>query len=124
MRAAPLFPLFSREVRRIHCVGIGGMGMAPLAIYLAQSGYVVSGEDDAMTEDVRTLLNRERVSLSSIPDDGDLVVYSSAIAKTHPAYLAAIARALPLVRRGEMLAEVVRNKKLVAICGSHGKTTT
>ena len=100
------------------------MGMAPLAIYLAQAGYAVTGEDDAMTEEVRVLLNRERVSVMSIPDDSELVVYSSAIAKTHPAYVAATARNLPLVRRGEMLAELVREKKLVAVCGSHGKTTT
>ena len=124
MRAAPLPLLFSREIRRIHCVGIGGMGMAPLAIYLAQLGFAVSGEDDAMTEDVRVLLTRERVAIAPIPGDGDLVVYSSAISKTHPAYLAAKARNLPLVRRGEMLAEIVRDKKLVAVCGSHGKTTT
>ena len=124
MRAPPLPTLFSNEVRRIHCVGIGGMGMAPLAIYLSQSGYAVSGEDDAMIEEVRSQLTRERVTICSIPVDADLVVYSSAIAKTHPAYLAAKGRDLPLVRRGEMLAEVVRDRKLVAICGSHGKTTT
>lgn len=124
MRTAPLLALFSREIRRIHCVGIGGMGMAPLAIYLAQCGYVVTGEDDAMAEEVRALLVRERVALSSIPSDAELVVHSTAIGKAHPAYLAAKARDLPLVRRGEMLAEVLREKKLVAICGSHGKTTT
>jgi UDP-N-acetylmuramate--alanine ligase len=124
MRNQTLPMLFGREVRAIHCVGIGGMGVAPLAIYLAQSGFVVSGEDDALTEEVRALLLRERVTISSIPSDCGLVVYSSAIAKTHDAYLAACARNLPLVRRGEMLAEMVRGKKLVAVCGSHGKTTT
>ena len=45
MRPAPLPPLFGRPVRRIHCLGLGGMGMAPLAIYLAQSGFAVSGEE-------------------------------------------------------------------------------
>ena len=122
---ATSFPaLFSEEVRRIHCVGIGGMGMAPLAIYLAQAGYAVTGEDDAMTEEVRGWLEREQVVLSQIPMDSQAVVVSSAIARAHPAYVAAKARNLPLVRRGEMLAEVVRGKKLVAVCGSHGKTTT
>lgn len=100
------------------------MGMAPLAVYLAQTGFAVSGEDDGLTDDVRALLVREKIVLGSIPDDCDLVVYSSAIAKTHAAYVAAIGRELPLVRRGEMLAEVVRDKRLVAVCGSHGKTTT
>lgn len=100
------------------------MGVAPLAVYLAQIGFAVSGEDDAMTEDVRGLLTRERVAIGALPDACDLVVYSSAIAPAHPVYRAAAARGIPLVRRGEMLAEVARDKKLVAICGSHGKTTT
>jgi UDP-N-acetylmuramate-alanine ligase len=100
------------------------MGVGPLAIYLAQLGYTVTGEDDALTGDMRSLLHREGVALGAIPDDAELVVYSSAIARSHPAYVAALARKLPLVRRGEMLAEIVREKKLVAVCGSHGKTTT
>ncbi len=116
--------LFDRDVRWVHCVGVGGMGVGPLAIYLAQLGFRVSGEDDALTEEMRTLLARERVTVGAIPPECDLVVHSSAIAKTHPAYVAAVARRLPLVRRGELLAEVTREKKLVAVCGSHGKTTT
>jgi len=56
MRPAPLPRLFDREVRHLHCVGVGGMGVAPLAIYLAQLGYTVSGEDDALTGPVRELL--------------------------------------------------------------------
>src|SRR5882724_10293914 len=124
MRPAPLPRLFDREVRQIHCVGVGGMGVAPLAIYLAQLGFAVTGEDDALTSVVRELLARERIAIGPVPAKCDLVVYSSAIAKTHPAYLAAVARDLPLVRRGELLAELVRDKKLVAVCGSHGKTTT
>jgi UDP-N-acetylmuramate--alanine ligase len=120
--ARPL--LLGREVRQVHCVGVGGMGVAPLAIYLAQCGFAVTGEDDALGAEVRALLARERVTVGPLPADCELVVYSSAIGKTHPAYLAAAARKLPLVRRGELLAEVVRGKKLVAICGSHGKTTT
>ena len=120
--APPL--LFGREIGGIHCVGVGGMGVAPLAIYLAQSGYRVTGEDDSLPGPVRELLERERVILSSIPDDCDLVVFSSAIARGHATYAAAAARNLPFVRRGELLAELVAGRKLVAICGSHGKTTT
>ncbi|MDO8540011.1 MAG: UDP-N-acetylmuramate dehydrogenase [Opitutaceae bacterium] len=116
--------LFGRTVRRIHCVGVAGMGVGPLAIYLAHLGFDVSGEDDSMNEEMRTLLEREGVRLSPIPADAELVVHSSAIAKTHPAYRAAAGRNLPLVRRGEMLAEVARERKLVAVCGSHGKTST
>jgi UDP-N-acetylmuramate--alanine ligase len=116
--------LFGREVKRVHCVGVGGMGLGPLAIYLAQLGFDVGGEDDALTDEMRTLLTRERVKIAPIPNDCELVAYSSAIAKTHPAFTAATVRKLPLVRRGELLAEVTRDNKLVAICGSHGKTST
>jgi UDP-N-acetylmuramate--alanine ligase len=124
MRAQGLPAIFGRGVRHIHCVGVAGMGLGPLAVYLAQLGFSVTGEDDALTGEMRTLLTRERVTLGPIPPECELVAYSSAIAKTHPAYLAAVARGLPLVRRGELLAEVVSGRKLVAICGSHGKTTT
>ncbi len=116
--------LFDRDVKRIHCVGVGGMGVGPLALYLAQLGFAVTGEDDALTEDMRALLARGGVTIGPIPTDAELVAYSSAIAPTHPAYVAARERKLPLVRRGELLAEVTRDRKLVAVCGSHGKTTT
>lgn len=124
MRPTPRPPLFGRDVTSIHCVGVGGMGLGPLAIYLAQLGFTVTGEDDALSEDMRTLLARERVTIGAFPSDCDLLVYSSAIAKSHPVYAAAVAKQIPLVRRGELLAEVTRDRKLVAICGSHGKTTT
>ncbi len=116
--------LFGREVRHIHCVGVGGMGVGPLAIYLVRRGYAVSGEDDALTDEMRSLLVREGVELGGVGADCDLIVYSSAISPLHPAYLAAIERGIPHVRRGELLAEVTRDQKLVAVCGSHGKTTT
>jgi UDP-N-acetylmuramate--alanine ligase len=111
-------------VRRVHCVGVGGMGVGPLAVYLAQLGFTVTGEDDALTDDMRAILKREGVEVRGITADAELVACSSAIAKLHPAYVAAVSRGLPLVRRGELLAEVVRDRKLVAVCGSHGKTTT
>ncbi len=123
--ARPL--LFGRAVSSIHCVGVAGMGVGPLAIYLVCRGFVVSGEDDAMTDVMRVQLERAGVHLTAtgdLPADCGLVVYSSAIAPTHPAVVAAKARGLPMVRRGELLAEVTRDQKLVAVCGSHGKTTT
>ncbi len=124
MRPNPLPPLFGRTVQRIHFVGVGGMGSGPLAIYLAQLGFVVTGEDDGLTEEMRARLSQEKIRLTPIPADCELVAYSSAIAPAHPAFLAATARGLPLVRRGELLAEITVGKKLVAVCGSHGKTTT
>ena len=110
--------------RRIHCLGVGGMGVAPLAIYLSAGGCTVSGEDDALPDEVGALLERARVTVGPLPKEVDRVVYSSAIPASHPAYAAAAARGIPLVRRGEMLAEVVRGRRLVAVCGAHGKTTT
>lgn len=116
--------LFGRPLRRIHCVGVGGMGLAPLAIYLARRGWVVSGEDDAPTPEVIQALDDAGVTLAALSEDCDLLVISSAIGATHATLCAAQVRGLPVVRRGEMLAEVVRGKKLAAVCGSHGKTTT
>jgi UDP-N-acetylmuramate--L-alanine ligase/UDP-N-acetylenolpyruvoylglucosamine reductase len=103
------------------------MGVGPLAVYLAQLGFEVTGEDDALVEPMRALLAREHVTVvpaGAVPAGCQLVVYSSAIAAAHPARVAAVARGLPLVRRGELLSEVLRGKKLVAVCGAHGKTTT
>ena len=127
MRRDPLPLLFGREVTALHCVGVGGMGLGPLAIYLAQLGFAVSGEDDAMTEPMRAHLERAGVGLTApgaVPAECGLVAVSSAIAPGHPAVGAARIRRLPLVRRGELLAEATRGKKLAAVCGSHGKTTT
>ena len=70
--ARPL--LLGREVRHIHCMGVGGMGVAPLAVYLAQSGFTVTGEDDALGAEVRALLARERVTVGPLPADCELVV--------------------------------------------------
>ena len=120
--APPL--LFGRSARRVHCLGLGGMGVAPLAIYLAQTGFAVSGEDDAMPAGVRALLAQAGVAVGPLPAQAEIVVYSSAIPREHPVYAAVATRGLPLVRRGEMLAEIMRGRRLVAVCGAHGKTTT
>ncbi len=122
--SADLPLLFGRAVRHVHCLGVGGMGVAPLAIYLARLGFAVTGEDDALSSEVRGLLAAAGVTIGSLPAEAELVAYSSAIAQTHPVYRAAAVRGLLLARRGELLAEVVRGKRLVAVCGSHGKTTT
>jgi len=124
MNPVPPPRLFDREVHRLHCVGVGGMGLGPLAIYLAELGFTVSGEDHALTGAMRRQLERAGVRLTPLPDDCELLVYSSAIAPSHAARVAAGARKMPGVRRGELLAEVVRGERLVAVCGSHGKTTT
>ncbi len=103
------------------------MGVGPLAIYLAQLGFRVSGEDDGMTDEMKRHLERAGVALTSpggVPTACDLVLASSAIAPSHPAAVAARQRGVLIVRRGEVLAEVTRGMRFVAVCGSHGKTTT
>lgn len=124
MKSPPPSSLFGQAVARIHCVGVGGMGLGPLAVYLARLGYVVTGEDHALTAEMRGVLVQAGVTVAALPADAELVVCSSAIGPDHPVRAAAADRGLRLVRRGEMLAEVVREKKLVAVCGSHGKTST
>ena len=119
--------LFGRMVSAVHCAGVGGMGVGPLAIYLAQRGFAVSGEDDSMSDAMRCQLVRAGVVITmpgEIPATCQLVAFSSAISPQHPARQTALARGLPMVRRGELLAEATRDRKLVAVCGSHGKTTT
>jgi UDP-N-acetylenolpyruvoylglucosamine reductase len=120
-------PVFGLNATRLHLLGAGGMGLAPLGLYLARLGFRVSGEDDGWNPGVRTLLERAGVAITSpgaLPDDAELVVFSSAVAESHASRRRATARGLPQVRRGEMLAEVAKGRKLIAIAGSHGKTTT
>ena len=127
MSALPLPRLFDRDVRALHLVGVGGTGMAPLALYLRQTGFAVTGEDDALPPAVRAWLEPAGVTVTGtggVPEACDLVVLSSAIPAGHPARVRAAARGLPLVRRGEILAEVLRGNRLVAVVGAHGKTTT
>lgn len=109
----------------VYMLGVGGMGMAPLAIYLAQAGVAVSGWDDGMRPEVAELLNREGVGLSrALPTQATMVARSSAIGDNHHLVRLAHERGLPVVRRGELLSQLVAGRKLVAVVGSHGKTTT
>jgi len=129
MRTSTVMPpsLFDRSPRAVHALGVGGMGLGPLAIYLAGLGFQVSGGDDAQNPAMVDQLVRAGVRLvapEEIPNDVELVVTSSALVPTHPALVTARARGLPVVRRGELLAELSRHRRLIAVCGSHGKTTT
>ena len=101
--------------------------MAPLAVYLAGEGHDVRGWDDGLTEIVRRILAREGVRISrdaEFPEDADVLVYSSAIASSHPILRRACKAGVPTLKRGEMLAQQAKGRRLVAIVGSHGKTTT
>jgi UDP-N-acetylmuramate--L-alanine ligase/UDP-N-acetylenolpyruvoylglucosamine reductase len=119
--------LFGRATGSVHALGVCGMGLGPLAVYLARLGYRVSGADDAPNPAMRIQLERAGVTMVEgdfIPEGVELVVVSSALSSAHPALVTARARGLPVVRRGELLAELARTRKLIAVCGSHGKTTT
>ncbi|CCG39642.1 UDP-N-acetylmuramate--L-alanine ligase [Magnetospirillum molischianum] len=122
MRTMPL------SIGTIHFVGIGGIGMSGIAEILHNLGYAVQGTDIADNYNV------ERLRKMGIPvrighsaealGDARVVVISSAVKPDNPEVAAARARLVPVVRRAEMLAELMRLKNAIAIGGTHGKTTT
>jgi UDP-N-acetylmuramate--alanine ligase len=115
-------------VRQIHLVGIGGAGMRGIAEVLLNLGYAVSGSD--LRPGPATLrLSDLGASIfhgheAANVRGADVVVVSSAIAADNPEILAAREQRIPVVRRAEMLAELMRFKQGIAIAGTHGKTTT
>src|SRR4030043_72896 len=117
-----------RRVRRVHFVGIGGIGMSGIAEVLLNLGYRVGGSD--LTESETTLrLKRLGAEIfighrAENLEDADVVVTSSAVRKDNPEVLAAHDRIIPVIPRAEMLAELMRMKYGVAVAGTHGKTTT
>jgi UDP-N-acetylmuramate--alanine ligase len=120
--------MFRGRVRKIHFVGVGGIGMSGLAEILRAMGFEVSGSDlkeGDTTARLKRLGVQIRVGHDAAHIQGaDVVVYSSAVARDNPEYVAAEAAGIPIIPRGEMLAELMRVKYAVVIAGSHGKTTT
>jgi UDP-N-acetylmuramate--alanine ligase len=117
-----------RETGPIHFVGIGGIGMSGIAEVLVNLGYTVQGSDASENANVARLRGHGvKVSVGHRPenvDGAEVVVVSTAIKRDNPELMAARARRIPVVRRAEMLAELMRLKSCVAISGTHGKTTT
>src|SRR5487761_2634003 len=117
-----------RDIGPVHFVGIGGIGMSGIAEVLANLGYTVTGSDVADSANVKRLRDKNiKVAIGHKAeniDGADVVVVSSAIKRDNPELVAARAKRLPVVRRAEMLAELMRLKSCVAIAGTHGKTTT
>jgi UDP-N-acetylmuramate--alanine ligase len=116
------------RTRRVHFVGVGGIGMSGIAELLANLGYEVSGSD-AKGSDITERLARLGVRIARGHDAGhvgqaDVVVTSSAIQAANPEVEEARRRGIPVIPRAEMLAELMRLRYGIAIAGAHGKTTT
>ena len=122
MRGLPL------DIGVIHFVGIGGIGMSGIAEILHNLGYQVQGSDLADNYNVRRLVEHGiKVAIGHAAEnlgDAAVVVVSSAVKPDNPEVVAARLRQLPIVRRAEMLGELMRLKWSVAVGGTHGKTTT
>jgi UDP-N-acetylmuramate--alanine ligase len=116
------------RTRRVHFVGIGGIGMSGIAELLANLGYVVSGSDEkrsAVTERLATMGIRVAYGHDAAHvGDADVVVVSTAVKPSNAEVREAARRQIPVIPRAEMLAELMRLRFSIAVAGSHGKTTT
>lgn len=117
-----------RRVKRIHFVGIGGAGMGGIAEVLLNEGYQISGSDIGSNQVVKRLTalgaNIHIGHASEHIAGASVIVVSTAINQDNPELVAAKAQRIPVVRRAEMLAELMRFRHGIAIAGTHGKTTT
>ncbi|RJY08998.1 UDP-N-acetylmuramate--L-alanine ligase [Aurantiacibacter aquimixticola] len=116
------------DIGTIHFVGIGGIGMSGIAEVMHNLGYSVQGSDlkdsprvEALRESgISVAIGHDAANLG----DAAVVVTSTAVKRTNPEVAAALENRIPVVKRAEMLAELMRLKKTVAVAGTHGKTTT
>jgi len=116
------------RTKKIHFIGIGGIGMSGIAEFLFNQGLEISGSDMKMTELTRHL---EDLGIQvteghdpTIIENADVVVKSSAVKDDNPEIVAAKAMKIPVIRRAEMLAEITRMSFSIGVSGTHGKTTT
>src|SRR3990172_3966719 len=117
-----------KRIKKIHFVGIGGVGMSGIAEVLVNQGYSVTGSD------LRLSSTTERLALMGARiyeghhakhlENVDVVVTSSAIRPSNPEVVEAQLRQIPIIPRAEMLAELMRSKYGITVAGTHGKTTT
>jgi UDP-N-acetylmuramate--alanine ligase len=117
------------KTRRIHFVGIGGIGMSGIAELLANLGFDVSGSDVRRSETTDRLTTKFGVKVyeghqQAHVGDAEVVVFSSAVGASNPEIVEASRRSIPVIPRAEMLAELMRLRFSIAVAGSHGKTTT
>ncbi|MFA6978085.1 MAG: UDP-N-acetylmuramate--L-alanine ligase [Ignavibacteriaceae bacterium] len=117
-----------KNIKKVHFVGIGGIGMSGIAEILLNQGFEISGSDKSFSEVTKRLQDLGiQVYEGHKPEnlkDADVLVYSSAVTIDNPEVNAAIERKIPVIKRAEMLAECMRMKYGIGIAGTHGKTTT
>lgn len=118
-----------KKAKRIHFVGIGGIGMSGIAELLLNLNFHITGSDIRQSQNVKRLESRGiSISISHNADNvknTDVVVYSSAVKQNNPELITAQKRNIPVIRRAEMLAELISLKQTsIAVGGTHGKTTT
>jgi UDP-N-acetylmuramate--alanine ligase len=117
------------SIKKLHFIGIGGIGMSGIAEILLDQGFIITGSDRSpseVTEHLESLGAKIFIghNTKNIDLDVDVVVYSSAVMIDNPEVVEALQRKIPTVRRAEMLAELTRLKYSIGIAGTHGKTTT
>jgi UDP-N-acetylmuramate--alanine ligase len=117
-----------RRIRNIHFVGIGGAGMSGIAEVLLNQGYAISGSDIAQSNTTRRLQKLGATvhigHRAGNVEHADVIVVSTAIDSSNEEIIAAVERRVPIIRRAEMLAELMRYRHAIVIAGTHGKTTT
>ncbi|MCX8164488.1 MAG: UDP-N-acetylmuramate--L-alanine ligase [Aquificaceae bacterium] len=120
--------MFREKVKSFHFVGIGGIGMSGIAQILLEMGYEVSGSDLKENKNIELLRKKgAKVFIGHREENvmgAHVVVYSSAVSEDNPEIKRAKSVGVPVIPRGEMLAELFRLGEGIAVCGSHGKTTT
>jgi len=117
-----------QRIQRLHMVGIGGTGMCGIAEVLLHFGFQVSGSDLALGEATDRLVTlgarvREGHDAASV-GDAQVLIISSAVSESNPEVQEARRRKIPVIRRAEMLGELMRLRWGIAVCGTHGKSTT
>lgn len=120
--------LLSRNLKKIHFIGIGGIGMSGLAYLFLEKGFSVSGSDIKENEIIRSLEKKgAKINIphsADVIDSQNLVCFSSAIQANNSELKKARFLKIPAVKRGALLGEVLKDNEIIAVSGSHGKTTT
>ena len=116
-------------IKKVHLIGVGGIGMSGIAEYLLRKDYEVTGSDMTASMITGRLVNLgiqcfEGHREENLPDDTELVIYSAAVKEDNPEFKKALRLNIKVVKRAEALGSIVNDKYLISVSGTHGKTTT